>query len=138
EDLDAPGAAARYIPHGDGHRNALDGHAMEDLGDHAGYAPGRQRCESFGDRYLRLDRDLVPGMAVTIEPGYYAIPHLLDNPAEVGDLEGALDRQVLARYADVRGIRIEDDVLVTESGNQVLTRGIAKDASDVEARVRGA
>ncbi len=138
EDLYARGAAALFFPHGVGHLIGLDVHDMEDLGDHAGYAPGRQRSESFGDRYLRLDRDLVPGMAVTIEPGYYAIPHLLDNPAEVGDLEGALDRQVLARYADVRGIRIEDDVLVTESGNQVLTRGIAKDASDVEARVRGA
>ena len=137
EDLYARGAAALFFPHGVGHLIGLDVHDMEDLGDRAGYAPGRARIQSFGDRYLRLDRDLVPGMAVTIEPGFYRIPMLLEHPEEVGDLEGALDRSVLARYADVRGIRIEDDVLVTETGADVLTAGIPKTASDVEAAMRG-
>ena len=57
-------------------------------------------------------------MAVTIEPGFYQIPRLLADPAEVGELEAALDRDVLARFADVRGIRIEDDVLVTDIGQR--------------------
>jgi Xaa-Pro aminopeptidase len=135
-ELYARGAAALFFPHGIGHLIGLDVHDMEDLGDAAGYAPGRSRSSAFGDRYLRLDRDLMPGMAVTIEPGFYAIPHLLENPGEVGDLESALDRAVLARYADVRGIRIEDDVLVTESGCEVLTSGVAKDPREVEALVR--
>jgi Xaa-Pro aminopeptidase len=135
DDLYARGAAALFFPHGVGHLLGLDVHDMEDLGDAAGYAPGRTRAKSFGDRYLRLDRDLEPGMAVTIEPGFYAIPHLLDNPSEVGDLEGALDRGRLARFADVRGIRIEDDVLVTDAGSEVLTRGVPKDPGDVEALV---
>jgi Xaa-Pro aminopeptidase len=136
EELYARGAAALFFPHGVGHLLGLDVHDMEDLGDAAGYAPGRTRQSAFGDRYLRLDRDLAPGMAVTIEPGFYAIPHLLDNPAEIGDLEPALDRTVLARYADVRGIRIEDDVLVTESGCEILTASAPKLASEVEAAVR--
>ncbi|HEX6278198.1 MAG TPA: aminopeptidase P family protein [Polyangiaceae bacterium] len=137
EDLYARGAAALFFPHGVGHLIGLDVHDMEDLGDRAGYAKGRTRISSFGDRYLRLDRDLEAGMAVTIEPGFYRIPMLLEHPEEVGDLEGALDRTVLARYADVRGIRIEDDVLVTETGADVLTASVPKTANDVETAVRG-
>jgi Xaa-Pro aminopeptidase len=133
EDLYQRGAAALFFPHGIGHLLGLDVHDMEDLGDLAGYAPGRERSETPGDRYLRLDRDLVPGMAVTIEPGFYRIPHLLERPEEVGTLESALDRSVLARYADVRGIRIEDDVLVTESGCEVLTRAIPKTLEELGA-----
>ena len=137
EDLYARGAAALFFPHGIGHLLGLDVHDMEDLGDRAGYAPGRTRSTSFGDRYLRLDRDLSAGMIVTIEPGYYRIPYLLERPEEVGDLEAALDRAVLARFSDVRGIRIEDDVLVTPAGAEVLTASIPKTPAEVEAAMRG-
>ena len=137
EELYARGAAALFFPHGIGHLLGLDVHDMEDLGDRAGYAPGRARSTSFGDRYLRLDRDLAAGMIVTIEPGYYRIPYLLERPEEVGDLEAALDRNVLARFGDVRGIRIEDDVLVTASGADVLTASIPKTPAEVEAAMRG-
>ena len=131
------GAAALFFPHGVGHLLGLDVHDMEDLGDRAGYAPGRKRSAVAGDRYLRLDRDLEERMAVTIEPGFYQIPHLLDRPEEVGALEPHLDRNVLARYRDVRGIRIEDDVLVTREGARVLTAEIPKEVPDVEAAMRG-
>ncbi len=137
EELYARGAAALFFPHGIGHLLGLDVHDMEDLGDRAGYAPGRERSRNFGDRYLRLDRDLAAGMVVTIEPGYYRIPYLLERPEEVGELEASLDRKVLAELADVRGIRIEDDVLVTATGAEVLTASIPKTPDDVEAAVRG-
>jgi Xaa-Pro aminopeptidase len=137
EELYARGAAALFFPHGIGHLLGLDVHDMEDLGDRAGYAPGRTRSKNAGDRYLRLDRDLRAGMAVTIEPGFYQIPALLSNPAEVGGLESALDRQRLADFSDVRGIRIEDDVLVTSSGADVLTRAIPITLAEVEAAMRG-
>jgi Xaa-Pro aminopeptidase len=137
DDLYARGAAALFFPHGVGHLLGLDVHDMEDLGDRAGYAPGRARSKSFGDRYLRLDRDLLPGMVVTIEPGFYRIPYLLERPEEVGDLESALDRSVLSRFSDVRGIRIEDDVLVTTTGADVLTSGIPKSVDEVEAAMHG-
>jgi Xaa-Pro aminopeptidase len=137
DELYARGAAALFFPHGIGHLLGLDVHDMEDLGDLAGYAEGRKRAENAGDRYLRLDRDLAPGMLVTIEPGYYRIPALLDDPSEVGDLESHIDRRRLAAFDDVRGIRIEDDVLVTESGAEVLTQAAPKAPDELEAVMRG-
>jgi Xaa-Pro aminopeptidase len=74
-------------------------------------------------------------MCVTIEPGFYRIPRILERSEELGELEPHLNRSVLARFADVRGIRIEDDVLVTESGSDVLTRMIPKSIGAVEAAV---
>ena len=131
-ELYARGAAALFFPHGVGHLLGMDVHDMEDLGDRAGYAPGRVRATAPGDRYLRLDRDLAAGMCVTIEPGFYQIPRILSRPDEVGELESALDRRALARFADVRGIRIEDDVLVTETGHEVLSAAIPKSIDDIQ------
>jgi Xaa-Pro aminopeptidase len=131
------GAHALLFPHGVGHLLGLDVHDMEDLGDRAGYAPGRTRSAQFGLGYLRLDRDLVPGMAVTIEPGLYLVPAILANDALCGPFvaDGTLDREALARFSDVRGIRIEDDVLCTEGDPVVLTQDIPKQADDVEKHV---
>lgn len=126
------GAAAIFFPHGIGHLLGLDVHDMEDLGDRAGYAPGRTRASRFGDCYLRMDRDLVPGMAVTIEPGFYRVPAILADEAICGAVGADLDRATLEKFADVRGIRIEDDVLCTEGDPEVLTRAVPKDAAAVE------
>jgi Xaa-Pro aminopeptidase len=131
-DLYARGAAALFFPHGVGHLLGIDVHDMEDLGDRAGYAPGRTRATAPGDRYLRLDRDLAPGMCVTIEPGFYQIPRILARSSEVGELESALNRTELARFTDVRGIRIEDDVLVTDQGSEVLSAAVPKTIDDVQ------
>lgn len=140
EGLVERGAHALFFPHGLGHLLGLDVHDMEDLGDRAGYAPGRQRSPEFGLRYLRLDRDLRPGMLVTIEPGLYMVPAILADPELCGplDRDGALNRERLARFADVRGIRIEDDVLCTAGDPEVLTAAIPKAPAAVEARVGGA
>ena len=131
------GAHTVFFPHGVGHLMGLDVHDLEDLGDRAGYAPGRARSTRFGDAYLRLDRELAPGMVVTIEPGFYQVPAILRDPAIVGPVEADLDRAALARFADVRGIRLEDDVLVTETGVEILTRAIPIEAAAVEASMRG-
>lgn len=110
---------------------------MEDLGDRAGYAPGRARSKRFGDAYLRLDRDLAPGMVVTIEPGFYQVPAILRDEALTAPIAGDLDRDALARFADVRGVRLEDDVLVTPGGAENLTRSIPIEAGAVEAWMKG-
>jgi Xaa-Pro aminopeptidase len=135
DELVADGVVALFFPHGIGHLIGLDVHDMEDLGDRAGYQDGRERAEAFGLRNLRLDRDLAPGMAVTIEPGLYQVPAILSDEALTAPAGDRLDREVLARFADVRGIRIEDDVLVTEDGREVLTRAIPKAPDAVEAAV---
>ncbi|HRI68837.1 MAG TPA: aminopeptidase P family protein [Polyangium sp.] len=130
------GAHAIFFPHGIGHLLGLDVHDMEDLGDRAGYARGRVRSANFGDRYLRLDRDLIPGMAVTIEPGFYQVPAILRDKRITNAVGDDLRRDELAKYSDVRGIRIEDDVLCTAEAPEVLTAGLPKNASDIEAAMR--
>ncbi|HYX90705.1 MAG TPA: aminopeptidase P family protein [Myxococcaceae bacterium] len=135
EELVQDGVSALLFPHGVGHLLGLDVHDMEDLGDRAGYAEGRTRSGQFGLKYLRLDRDLEPGMAVTIEPGLYVVPAILQDP-ELSKIAGdRLDRRQLAHFSDVRGIRIEDDVVVTGSGAEVLTAAIPKEPSVVEEAV---
>ena len=131
----ADGGHALLFPHGIGHLLGLDVHDMEDLGDLAGYPTDRQRSEQFGLSYLRLDRDLSPGMAVTIEPGLYVIPALLGDPAMASLAARFLDRDRLATFQDVRGIRIEDDVLVTSDGHEVLTSSLPTEAEAIEALV---
>ncbi len=129
-------AHALFFPHGAGHLLGLDVHDMEDLGDLAGYAPGRQRSDRFGLAYLRLDRPLQAGMAVTIEPGFYQVPAILNDPARREQYADCANWQRLEAFADVRGIRIEDDVLVTESGAEVLTAALPTEAEAVEALVQ--
>ncbi len=129
--LVADGVHALFFPHGVGHLIGLDVHDMEDLGDIASYAPGRERSTQFGTAFLRMDRDLVPGMAVTIEPGFYQVPAILNDPS-LRSLADRVDRNRLARFDDVRGIRIEDDILVTNDGCEVLTAGIPKSTADLD------
>jgi Xaa-Pro aminopeptidase len=135
EELVADGVHALLFPHGVGHLIGLDVHDMEDLGDRAGYAPGRERSDQFGLSNLRLDRDLEEGMAVTIEPGLYQVPAILEAERFRTLAKGRIDFDRLAHFSDVRGIRIEDDVLVTKDGSRVLTAEIPKGVEDVEAVV---
>jgi len=130
DELHDRGASALFFPHGVGHLLGLDVHDLEDLGDRAGYGPGHERTADPADRYLRLDRKLTPGMVVTIEPGFYRVERLFAGDRS---LLASIDADRLARYDDVRGIRIEDDVLVTESGCEVLSASIPKEPSEIEA-----
>lgn len=133
ETLVERGAHALFFPHGVGHLLGLDVHDMEDLGDLAGYAPGRRRSEQFGLSYLRLNRPLEAGMAVTVEPGFYWIPQLLDNPERTGPFHDCLDMKVVQAYRGaVRGIRIEDDLLIEEDGARNLSSGLPKELTELE------
>jgi Xaa-Pro aminopeptidase len=123
---------ALFFPHGIGHLLGLDVHDMEDLGDIAGYLQGRSRSNRFGLSYLRLNRPLSTGMLVTIEPGFYQVPAILNNPKTRSQYQYLVNWERLEQFADVRGIRIEDDVLVTESGSEVLTAALPNQASAIE------
>lgn len=138
QDLVEIDAHALFFPHGIGHLLGLDVHDMEDLGDLAGYEEGRNRSDRFGLGYLRLNRLLKSGMAVTIEPGFYQVPAILNDANNRTKYQDVVNWQRLSQFADVRGIRIEDDVLVTDTGSEVLTIALPNDADTIENLVNKA
>lgn len=135
-ELVSDGVVALFFPHGVGHLIGLDVHDLDDLGDRATYAPGRTRSTDAGLKALRLDRDLMPGMAVTIEPGFYQVPAILENAERTHVAKGRLHRERLAQFRDVRGIRIEDTLLVTHAGHENLTDSIPKAVDAVETAMQ--
>ncbi len=137
DDLVEQDAHALFFPHGVGHLMGLDVHDMEDLGDLSGYAEGRQRSDRFGLAFLRLNRPLEAGMAVTIEPGFYQVPAILNDPKNRDRYANQVNWERLAQFSDVRGIRIEDDILITPQGNEVLSAALPTAASDIEQLVQG-
>ncbi len=140
-ELAARGAHTLFMTHGLGHLIGLDVHDMEDFGDLAGYAPGRQRRTRFGSKFLRLDRDLAPGMAVTIEPGVYFVPALWQNKELTAPLADAVNRTLVDTLLDANfgGIRIEDTVHIRDpmSGPETLTAALPSDADAITEIVRG-
>ncbi|MBP0024072.1 MAG: M24 family metallopeptidase, partial [Roseofilum sp. SID2] len=115
-----------------GHLLGLDVHDMEDLGDLAGYTQGRKRSDRFGLQFLRLNRSLQRGMVVTIEPGFYQVPAILDNPQFRHQYDKLVKWEKLAQFKDVRGIRIEDNVFVTDQGAEVLTAQLPTTPDQIE------
>lgn len=137
EGLVAEDAHALFFPHGVGHLMGLDVHDMEDLGDLAGYAEGRVRSQRFGLAFLRLNRPLAAGMVVTIEPGFYQVPAILNDRANRDRYAHMVNWERLEQFSDVRGIRIEDDILITPSGHEILSRELPVKAKAIEALVQG-
>ena len=117
----AAGAHALFMPHGLGHMIGLDVHDMEDLGeDLVGYDATVKRSTQFGTRSLRLGRELKPGFALTVEPGVYFIPALIDRWRADGTCADFINFSALDAYRDFGGIRLEDNVVITENGHRVL------------------
>ncbi|GAB5537629.1 MAG: Xaa-Pro aminopeptidase [Rubricoccaceae bacterium] len=137
EEAVAAGAHALFMPHGLGHPMGLDVHDMEGLGeDRVGYDDEFQRSDQFGTKYLRFGRRLDAGHVMTIEPGCYFIPALMDVWQSEGKHTDFINYDALSSWRDVGGVRLEDDVLVTESSYRVLGPEIPKAPNAVEALVR--
>lgn len=131
----AAGAHALFFPHGLGHMLGLDVHDMENLGeDIVGYASDQTRSDQFGLHTLRLARPLEPGYVVTVEPGCYFIPELIRQWRSDDRHAEFIDYEAVESFADFGGIRIEDDVLVTKEGAEILGPGVPKTIDDVESR----
>jgi len=128
------GAHALFMPHGLGHMMGLDVHDMEGLGEnHVGYDEKTKRSGQFGLAYLRFAKKLEPGFVLTIEPGIYFIPALIDKWFKEKKFMDYIDYKKVGQYRDFGGIRIEDDILVTDKGHRVLGKPIPKTVEEVEA-----
>lgn len=115
------GFCGLFMPHGLGHNMGLDVHDMEDYGeDLVGYDEGQVRSPLLGLGSLRMARSLRPGHVITDEPGIYFIPALIEKWKNEGVAKGLIDYAKLESYYDFGGIRLEDDILVTETGARRL------------------
>ncbi len=116
EALVETGAVSLFFPHGIGH---LVGLGVRDAGEGL-----RRRGDSPPVQNLRIDLALRAGMVVTVEPGIYFIPALLQDPERRDRHRDEVDWALVDRMLDFGGIRIEDDVLVTDQGPEVMTTDV--------------
>jgi Xaa-Pro aminopeptidase len=128
------GAHALFMPHGLGHMMGLDVHDMEALGEnYIGYTDQIKRSEQFGLAFLRFALPYKPGHVFTVEPGIYFIPQLIDQWKSEGKFKEYINYKKLEIWKDFGGIRIEDNVLITEKGHKLLGKPIPKTVSEIEA-----
>ncbi len=128
------GAHALFFPHGLGHMIGLDVHDMEDLGEqYVGYSDTVKRSELFGTAYLRLGRELEPGFVLTVEPGIYFIPELAALWEAQKKFTDFINYEALDDWMGFGGVRIEDNIVITEDGYRILGNPIPKTVEEVEA-----
>ena len=127
------GAHALFFPHGLGHHMGLDVHDMEGLGENiVGYDEETKRSDQFGLAFLRFGKKYEPGHVFTIEPGIYFIPALIDQWKAENKFSDFINYEKVETHKDFGGIRIEDDILVTDDGYRVLGRPIPKTVTEIE------
>jgi Xaa-Pro dipeptidase len=125
EDLMQNDIFALFYPHGLGHFLGLDTH------DVGGYPKGVERIERPGIKYLRMRRTLQPSMVLTIEPGLYFVPALLKPALEDEKTSKFLNKSKLEDMMSFGGVRIEDNLIITEDGYENLTY-VPKERADIE------
>ncbi len=136
EDAVTNGAHALFFPHGLGHMMGLDVHDMEDYGQiHVGYDKEIRPVDQFGTAYLRMGRRLQPGFVITNEPGIYFIPALIEKWENENINSEFINFAKVREYIGFGGIRLEDDILITETGSRLLGERIPINPEDVEAIV---
>ena len=127
------GVGGLFMPHGLGHAIGLDVHDMEDLGEqYVGYRDGLERSTQLGLKSLRLAKELEAGNVLTVEPGCYFIPELIRKYRSEGIFTQYVNYAGLEEYLNFGGIRIEDNVVVTHNGFEVLGDPIPKTVAEVE------
>lgn len=134
DEMLAEGVQGLFMPHGLGHAIGLDVHDMEDLGEkYVGYRDGLERSTQLGLKSLRLAKELEVGNVLTVEPGIYFIPELIDKWKSENKFTNFVNYSKLDAYRDFGGVRIEDNCLVTETGSKTLGNSIPKTVEEVEA-----
>ena len=134
DDAITEGVHTLFFPHGLGHMIGLDVHDMENLGeDRVGYDTKYQRSEKFGTRNLRLARALKEGNCITIEPGIYFIPELIEKWRSENKWSSFINYELLESYKTFGGIRIEDDFVITADSNRKLGSHFPTDTKTIES-----
>ena len=132
------GAHALFFPHGLGHQLGLDVHDMEDYNEkYVGYDDEIQRSTQFGLKSLRLGKRLKTGFVITVEPGIYFIPALIDTWLKEKKFENFINYKKVELYREFGGVRLEDDILITDTGSRILGDRIPINFEDVERMVKG-
>ncbi len=130
----AAGAHTLFFQCGFCHMMGLDVHDMENLGEqYVGYTPEMKKSSAFGLKSLRLGKALEKGFVVTVEPGLYFIPELMDIWAAEKKLTQFINYNQLASFRNFGGIRIEDNYLITPTGNELLNTILPKKVAEIEA-----
>jgi len=115
------GVQGLFMPHGLGHNMGLDVHDMENYGEnYVGYDDNQTRATQLGLKSLRMARVLKPGNVISDEPGIYFIPALIEQWKKEGHNAQYINFSKLEEYYDFGGIRLEDDILITEKGARLL------------------
>jgi Xaa-Pro aminopeptidase len=128
------GAHALFFPCGLGHQMGLDVHDMEDLGEeYVGY-DGQPKSRQFGLKSLRLAKELKPGLVLTIEPGIYFIPTLINLWKTENKFSDYINYDRVETYKKFGGIRNEENFVITETGARLLGKQKPKTREDVEAQ----
>ena len=128
----AEGAHALFFPCGTGHMMGFDAHDMEDLGEQwVGY-DGEPKSTMFGLKSLRLAKPLRPGFVVTIEPGIYFIPELIDQWKAEKKHTAFLNYDAIENFRDFSGLRNEEDFVITDDGARRLGKGLPVTIEEVE------
>ena len=121
EDAVAAGAMTLFMPHGLGHGMGLDVHDCEAIGERSfDFSEIAEQAAKSGTCIQRSTWRIEPGTVMTDEPGIYFIPALIDKCRAEGKYKGIVDYEALDAYRDFGGIRIEDDVIVTETGSRMI------------------
>ncbi len=138
DDAVEAGAHAMFLQHGLGHMMGMDVHDMEGLGQvYVGFDDEVRPSEQFGTNCLRCGRRIQPGWVLTDEPGIYFIPALIDKWKAEGMYRDFLCYDKIEEYRDFGGIRLEDDILITDNGCRVLGEQIIPyHIDDVEEFIR--
>jgi Xaa-Pro aminopeptidase len=127
------GVGGLFMPHGLGHAIGLDVHDMEDLGEkYVGYRTGIERSTQLGLKSLRFAKELTAGNVLTVEPGIYFIPELIDKYRAENKFLDFVNYDRLESYKTFGGVRIEDNVLVTIDGSEILGKPIPKTIPEIE------
>lgn len=121
EDALNAGVPGLFMPHGLGHAMGLDVHDMEDLGETlVGYDDEIKRDTMFGYKSLRFGKRLEVGHVLTVEPGIYFVPQLIEKWEKEKINTDFINFNEVKKYLDFGGIRLEDDILITSDGCRLV------------------